>query len=213
MKQEKTWINEPYPRNMLLEAYGEETIECFEPFSRDMMAGLHYVLSTLKEREMEILKYRYVDREPLSEIAKRYSLTRESIRKYIFRAFQKLRRPDRYYIIKQGMASYMNEMFDSLYQEGYTDGQISARNKLTGEIPKVGFYDIALEDLNISIRSFNCLKRAGINTVGECMNCDFPLRIRYMGMHSVCEIATVLEAMGITDTAWSDIKKTVPYEK
>lgn len=37
---------------------------------------------------------------------------------------------------------------------------------------KEKIYDMAIEELDLSVRSYNCLKRAGINTVAELVERD-----------------------------------------
>ena len=55
------------------------------------------------------------------------------------------------------------------------------------------FLNTEITELNLSVRSFNCLKRAGCNTVGEVLNCieedERGLRkIRNLGNRSEAEI-------------------------
>ena len=59
--------------------------------------------------------------------------------------------------------------------------------------------DTPIEDLNLSIRGFNCLKRAGIHTVGELLllSEDDLRGVRNMGEKSVREIQTVLSQNGL----------------
>ena len=54
--------------------------------------------------------------------------------------------------------------------------------------------DIRIEELDLSVRTFNCFKRAGINTVGEIrkLSDDDLKQIRNFGMKSICEIKRVL---------------------
>ena len=61
--------------------------------------------------------------------------------------------------------------------------------------------DLALqiEDLELSVRSFNCLKRAGINTVEDLINYteEEMMRVRNMGKKSLEEVIHKLESMGL----------------
>ncbi len=206
----KFWKNEPYPINLLGEAFGEETLNSILPLTRDVNVGLQFALSTLDEREEKVLEFRYKYRKNMEEVANELSLTDNRIRQIEAKAFRKLRHPVRYFYITKGMLEHMNEMFDSFYEEGYRDGQISAKNKLTGELPKIGIYSMEITDLHLTVRSYNCLMRAGITTVGECINCNNPLRIRNLGIRSVYEIANILESLGLNDTAWSETKSKHP---
>ena len=47
--------------------------------------------------------------------------------------------------------------------------------------------DNPIEVLNLSFRTYNCLKRAGINTIEEARNADLT-NIRNLGLHSMKEV-------------------------
>ena len=57
-----------------------------------------------------------------------------------------------------------------------------------------------IEDLDLSVRSYNCLKRAGIQTVDELTQKseDEMMRVRNLGKKSLNEIKGVLSEMGLT---------------
>ena len=54
----------------------------------------------------------------------------------------------------------------------------------------------SIDDLNLSVRAWNCLKRANLNTVEEVLNCDDLLKIRGMGNTIYAEITAKLKAYG-----------------
>jgi DNA-directed RNA polymerase subunit alpha len=62
--------------------------------------------------------------------------------------------------------------------------------------------DLALpiEDLNLTVRSYNCLKREGIHTVGELIARSEQdlLDIRNFGSKSIDEVKAKLESMGLS---------------
>jgi DNA-directed RNA polymerase subunit alpha len=57
--------------------------------------------------------------------------------------------------------------------------------------------DKQVEDLNLSVRSYNCLKRAGIHTVRQLLDFseDDLLNIRNFGTKSIDEVKEKLEEM------------------
>ena len=57
-----------------------------------------------------------------------------------------------------------------------------------------------IEDMELSVRSFNCLKRAGINTVEDLCNKTESemMKIRNLGNKSLVEVHERLEAMGLS---------------
>lgn len=59
--------------------------------------------------------------------------------------------------------------------------------------------DMNIEDLELSVRSFNCLKRANINTVEELVNKtqDDMLKVRNLGRKSMEEVLAKLEELGL----------------
>ena len=65
------------------------------------------------------------------------------------------------------------------------------------EVP--GDYAITIEELNLSVRSYNCLKREGINTVGDViLKSESELMdIRNFGQKSIDEVKAKLEELGL----------------
>ena len=61
-------------------------------------------------------------------------------------------------------------------------------------------WDIPVESLNLSVRSFNCLKRAGIARVSELLDMteDEIIKMRNFGKKSLDEIKQVLEERGLS---------------
>lgn len=57
--------------------------------------------------------------------------------------------------------------------------------------------DMTIEELDLSVRSYNCLKRAGINTVGELINKteDDMMKVRNLGKKSLEEVQQKLEEL------------------
>jgi DNA-directed RNA polymerase subunit alpha len=56
-----------------------------------------------------------------------------------------------------------------------------------------------IEELDLSVRSYNCLKRAGINTVGELTQKteEEMMRVRNLGRKSLKEVVTKLREIGL----------------
>ena len=59
--------------------------------------------------------------------------------------------------------------------------------------------NMTIEELDLSVRSFNCLKRAGINTVDDLINKspDDMMRVRNLGKKSLEEVIEKLESYGL----------------
>ncbi len=58
---------------------------------------------------------------------------------------------------------------------------------------------MSIEDLELSVRSFNCLKRAGINTVEQLCNKtpDDMMKVRNLGKKSLDEVLLKLKELGL----------------
>ena len=69
----------------------------------------------------------------------------------------------------------------------------------TGETSTVGAV-VPIEDLDLSVRSYNCLKRAGIKTVEELTQKseDDMIRVRNLGKKSLKEVKDKLAEMGLS---------------
>ena len=60
--------------------------------------------------------------------------------------------------------------------------------------------DMTIEDLDLSVRSFNCLKRANINTVADLVDKteDDMMKVRNLGRKSLEEVKKKLEELGLS---------------
>jgi len=59
---------------------------------------------------------------------------------------------------------------------------------------------MTIEELDLSVRSYNCLKRAGINTVQELTQKteEEMMKVRNLGKKSLEEVKQKLEALGLS---------------
>ena len=116
---------------------------------------------------------------------------------------------------------------DKLTMEVWTDGTISAKEALSqaanllnehlklfidlseeaglaeilvekDEKGKEKILEMTIEDLDLSVRSFNCLKRAGINTVDDLINKseEEMMKVRNLGKKSFDEVKEKLQSLG-----------------
>ena len=84
--------------------------------------------------------------------------------------------------------------------------QIAEEKKaLKASIPQE-LFDMPLEQLDLSVRAMNCLRRGGINTVGELVSTDQKelLGLRNFGEKSRQEVQERLKALGISFAAGVD---------
>jgi len=119
--------------------------------------------------------------------------------------------------------------FDKLTLEVHTDGTISARDAVSlgakilcdhftlftdlsenvgtrptvvekAETQRDKVLELTIEELDLSVRSFNCLKRANINTVEDliCKTEDEMMKVRNLGRKSLEEVVNKLAMMGLS---------------
>jgi len=119
--------------------------------------------------------------------------------------------------------------FDKLTLEVWTDGTISARDAVSlgakilcdhftlftdlsenvgskptvvekGEAQRDKVLEMTIEELDLSVRSFNCLKRANINTVEDLISKteDEMMKVRNLGRKSLEEVINKLAMMGLS---------------
>ena len=82
--------------------------------------------------------------------------------------------------------------------EGVADGESFMAEKGNSDKEKV--LDMTIEELDLSVRSFNCLKRAGINTVEDLVNKseEDMMKVRNLGRKSLEEVIAKLASFDYT---------------
>ena len=89
------------------------------------------------------------------------------------------------------------ELFLNL-AEGVSEVENTLVDKSNTEKEKV--LDLTIDELDLSVRSFNCLKRAGINTVEDLINKseEDMMKVRNLGRKSLEEVIAKLDSFGYT---------------
>ncbi len=82
--------------------------------------------------------------------------------------------------------------------EGASEADSIMAEKNNNEKEKV--LDLTIDELDLSVRSFNCLKRAGINTVEDLINKseEDMMKVRNLGRKSLEEVIAKLNSFGFT---------------
>ena len=118
--------------------------------------------------------------------------------------------------------------YDKLTLEVWTDGSVQPDEAislaakiltehltlfvgLTEQVTTIAFTDqeddkkekvleMTIEELDLSVRAYNCLKRAGINTISEMVqrNQEDMMKVRNLGRKSLEEVEQKLEALGLS---------------
>jgi DNA-directed RNA polymerase subunit alpha len=91
------------------------------------------------------------------------------------------------------MSELVNLFGELAESQGLTVGPAPDTTILTGDLA------LTIEELNLSVRSYNCLKREGINTVGDLVQKTEAelLDIRNFGQKSIDEVKAKLDELGL----------------
>lgn len=183
-----------YPLNLIYAIFDDEADEIIENADTisDFNGTVEYVLHTLGESERTVLKYRFVDLRTLEQIGNLFSLTRERIRQIEAKALRKLRHPNRAKYLKYGVSG-MIENIRTDYFNKFADLEsrlLELCEQLVDNELRKKYAQTKIEDMDLSVRSYNCLKRAGIDDLQQLakLSYDDITKIRNLGNKSVREI-------------------------
>lgn len=167
----------------------------------------------LSDREYKILQLRYGEGLTLEETGKILSITRERVRQIESKALLKLRKQKETILCADLMeeekmlverheniirqlrehVDFLTELLNWLEQRPlYEDEFLSLKGQQV-------YDDRPIEDLDFSIRAYNCLRRAGIEKVGDFkkFSVEELMKIRNLGRKSLREIVFKLQENGI----------------
>lgn len=88
------------------------------------------------------------------------------------------------------------------YYENYMYNKTDTYDELISKYRREPLYnpavEMTIEEMDLSVRSFNCLKRAAINTVGDLLlkSEDDMMKVRNLGKKSLDEIKSKIKALG-----------------
>lgn len=201
-----------YPDNLLAAIVEGTKLELPDTFSKESIAGLHYALFTLEDREREVLHLRYEEGYSISDIASEFSISQGRVRQIESKALMRLRYPYRWNYIKLGIDGFVQYRAKSEYNRGYTeghragyaDGVEDGRRGVTRELGPEHILNMPMEHLNLTMRSRNCLIAKNCKTIGDVarMSEDQIRIIRNFGKKSAAEVAQKLLEVGIKNTDW-----------
>lgn len=217
-----------WPRNLADVVLGKAENDELSPQETAMYIGDEGTLACamlaarLTERERNVLHHRFVQHESLMETGKHFNVTTERIRQVEAKAIRKLRRPVCLKILRMGVYQWMLETARELaeemsvqkarqmfveWQRNFTeDWEAAAENQERIAVAKEnavkGIDAITVEEMDLSVRSFNCLKRAGFSNVGDIRRAaekdrDWYRKVRNLGKKSYEEIAAKMLDYGV----------------
>ena len=210
----------PWPYN-LAEAIIGESFPCV--MTHDQKEGLMEASKHLNEREQEFVWLYYKLGYSTCEIGKKYDLTAARIQQVISRGLRKMRHARLQDMVRYGYSGslmrgenkrledenrYLEERNKTLrerIEENLKDAEKKSQalaEAVEHEIVDVPALDIPIIELDLSIRAYNCLARAGCRTIEDIVNlvrkdpCGLD-HVRNLGKHTKAEIEERLMSFGI----------------
>ena len=153
----------------------------------DQIRGMYQALETLTDRTREMIFLYYRDGLYLDQIGTRAGLSRERVRQIIVKGIRRLRHPSRFNLMRYG-PEYMaaeNELnqrwkelrLNQLALDKWEEDLCAKRAGLEEEkrcadisTPQNTRRSISLSDMDLSVRSYNCLARAGCETLQDVLD-------------------------------------------
>ena len=208
-----------YPKNLLSQVFvnGLPT-----EMPDDVTLVLEYIIQkTLTEREGRVLDMRYKRYMTMAAIGEECGLRAERIRQIEAKAVRKLRHPSRSKYILMGMEGYINYLRDTAVDERlreYKKEIISLEKKIAEltdteyEEEKNELENAPLAELDLSVRTFNILYRAGYSTVKELLDADAEkiVSLPNLGLKNFSDLIDVLSEKGF---GWKSAELSKSYSR
>lgn len=200
-----------YPFNLIWAVTeDEEILENADTIS-DLSGSVEYALCTLTERERDIIIKRFVNKLTYKEAGDLFGVTRERIRQVEVKALRKLRHPSRLKYLTKGLFGIVEEIKTDYYRK-FADLEAKlielckANEKTADKIIeehsalRKAYKADGIEQVDFSVRTYNCLARHGIKTMSELatLRYDEIVKIRNLGRKCVKEIIDKLKEYGYT---------------
>ena len=182
-----------YPYNLLEEVFANKEYEPAE-LTDDMADGLAYAIAALGARREAIFRMYYAEGKGAREIADYFGVTTSAIYALKRNAVMRLRRNDAICYI-----TYGKKGFEEREQRLRLEKEIKKNSEQYQQVMGVRF-----EELDLSVRSFNCLRRAGYVTIGDIVDLteEEIIHIKNISWKQYDEIGRKLLARGVSDSAW-----------
>lgn len=202
-----------FPINLILDIFNEES-EC-ENIPADIEGTVEYIISRFDPRVRKVILGRYKEGKTYEQIGNEFGVTRERIRQIEARALRQMRHPKCRNLLSIGIAEYIAQIRINA-AESSANKQISAAtevikivadrlSKITGddEISVMmekkllnSHLALTINDLELSVRTYNSLSRAGLRTVEDILNCGDLSKVRNLGQRCLEEITQKIRNLG-----------------
>ena len=156
-----------------------------------------YLSMTIEEMDLSVRSYNCLKRAGIETVGDLISKTMDDM--------MKVRNLGRKYLEE---VEHKLAMMGLSFQESPEDDTPIMGEVIEGGlgVMETDYSDMTIEELDLSVRSYNCLKRANINTVGELLQKteEDLFKVRNLGHPSIREIKAKLVSMGLSLSTDSD---------
>lgn len=184
--------------------------------------ALAMAMSNLTAREEKVLWLRFFDGMDYEAAGKVFGVTRERIRQVEHKAYRKMMRPNVQKLMRNGVLAYfrqevekaaediaarhkaaLDREFENRVEEWnrmQEDERAKMASNVTGaEEERLRVLAMPIEELDLSARSYNCLKRACLNRVEDIVKRSQTemMNVRNLGRKSLEEIESKLSGLGL----------------
>ena len=181
----------PWPYNLMGLVCG---VAWDEIIVDDQIAGINTVLDELTEREKESVLLNLRDGMTLAQSGAVHGVTVERERQILAKALRKLRAPHR-----KALMVYGKEGCEKRSSLAKLKSRIEAENANIIDILRFSdmapdekkFRELPIEEMDLSVRSYNCLHRSGYKTLGgviDLVESGKLINVRNLGRRSAEEI-------------------------
>lgn len=201
------WKNLSWPWNLVGAVLGEytseEELKANSP--SDILPSIMHVLGTLSGNTAQVIIMRFMLGKTLEEIGCSLGTTKERARQIEAKGLRWLRHPQKRKYIKRGIAEItrneLQKVRENAYRNGYITGRYDEAQSQFDEMPPLSDRlpsEVTVEELDLSVRSYNCLKRAGVEKLSDILDMTMSevAALRNLGAKSLHEIMFVLKNLG-----------------
>lgn len=161
-------------------------------------------IANLTTRERAVIRYQYLDRLTFSEIGNKFNVSKERIRQILAVAERKLRANQyaREILLKGPLYFFEEQVRMKVEFELKRMAEEARKVPILSATSTIDDADIS--SLDLSVRPYNCLKRAKVNTIGDLRSLlqgprSKVISIRHLGVKSLREIEKTMLKKGLWD--------------
>lgn len=174
---------------------GSEEAEAF--VRRTYAPGLLEEVEKLGDRQELVITLRYRSYLTLEDVAKELHVTRERVRQIEAKAIRILRSRES---LNHWLLVPMERLLEAQRERDELKLKLITLGRTEDLEPEPKLKSVGIDEMDLSVRAYNCLKRAGVNTLEDLqkINQKDLMKVRNMGRKSLEEIIAKAEGYGIT---------------